>query len=362
MRDSNKLVSVIVPAYNVENYIEKSIKSLITQTYNNLEIIVIDDGSSDGTWDRIEALMSKDNRIKGFRLENSGVSNARNYALNKASGDYCMFLDADDSLTEDAVMTLVNEIENNNTDWVNCQYNRLDEEGQLLEEYSFTKGFIDTSDDDKKLSFIRDKLLEYYVGYEVWNKIFRMSVIKDNKLEFIRDCHIGEDLAFNIEYAYYANSISCIENRLYNYLIRSGSAMDNAGALKKSFDESLIIAKGIKNRFEATFNGSIKDKYYQLFTKIMNHASYGFTAPETASVAETCSDRFFYQKMMEYAVKHKSEFNEFYREDLSKLYWRYCYYILTYLEGNVTGKLYFIFYNLYRRLRKRETIDEWRLT
>ncbi|WP_026669954.1 glycosyltransferase family 2 protein [Butyrivibrio sp. AE3006] len=361
MRESDKLVSVIVPAYNVEKYIEKCVRSVISQTYENLEIIIVDDGSSDSTWDIIRSLMAEDERVKGFKSENGGVSHARNIALENAKGYYCQFVDSDDSLAVDAVQTMVDEIEKAGSDWVNCQYNRLGEDGHSLEEYNFIKGFIDTSDENKKFDFIINKLLEYHVGYEVWNKLFKMSVIQSNGLKFLENCHIGEDFAFNIEYAFYASSISCIENRLYNYLVRPGSAMGSSGALEKSFEESLIIAKGLKNRFESAFIGNTKEKYCQLFVKIMNHASQGYTAPETVKVAAASKDRMIYHSILKMAVDHKNDFKSFYREDLSKLYWRYCYYVLTYLEENNAGKIYFRVYNAYRRLRKRATIEEWRL-
>jgi glycosyltransferase involved in cell wall biosynthesis len=305
--------------------------------------------------------MAEDKRIKGFKSENRGVSHARNTALENAKGYYCQFVDADDCLTVDAVQTLVDEIEKAGTDWVNCQYTRVAEDCHNVEDYNFITGFIDTSDENKKFDFILNMLLEYHVGYEVWNKLFKMSVIEINGLRFLEDCHIGEDFAFNIEYAFYASSISCIENRLYNYLIRSESAMGSSGTLEKSFEESLTIAKGLKNRFESAFNGNTREKYYQLFVKIMNHACLGYSAPETLKVAALSKDKLFYQKILKTAVGHKADFKRFCREDLSNLYWRYCFYVLTYLDGNIIGKIYFRVYDVYRRFRKRATIEEWRL-
>ncbi len=129
---TNKLVSIIIPAFNVENYIEQCLKSVLAQTYSPIEIIVVDDGSKDNTWKHIEMAMKNDSRIRGFHRDNSGVSATRNFALEQAGGEYICFVDGDDYVAADMVATLVETIEVDSSDWVNCQYHRVDDAGNFL--------------------------------------------------------------------------------------------------------------------------------------------------------------------------------------------------------------------------------------
>lgn len=358
MYNEKKVVSIIVPAYNVENYIDRCIESIIAQTYTDIEILIVDDGSTDSTWSHIHSFAEKDQRIRGFKRENAGVSSARNFALSQMKGQYVQFVDADDYLRKDAVETLVNAIESSDASWVNCQYNRIDENNNPLDEYGFTKGLKKTETPEERFHFIRDELLEYYVGYEVWNKLYLASIIMDNRITFDEECHLGEDLEFNICYSFYAASINCIEDRLYYYLVRSNSAMENAKSFSYNFKEHLALSKGIESRFSEVFNGDIKNKYYQLFYKLMLHACFRHTAVEAFQVAKEYDDDF-YKKNLDEALKHKEEFSQLFHPEMAMLFYRYGLYINTYLRRDLKGKIYFKFYNLYRKLRKRETIEEW---
>ncbi len=131
--NNEKLVSIIIPAYNVEKYIDECVSSILAQTYRNIEIIVVDDGSTDSTWRHIQNFVSLDSRVKGFHRTNSGVSTTRNFAIEQASGDYISFVDGDDYVSNDMVATMVDTIERDSSDWVNCQYHRTDDSGNLLE-------------------------------------------------------------------------------------------------------------------------------------------------------------------------------------------------------------------------------------
>ena len=115
---SNKLISIIVPIYNVEQYLTKCVESLINQTYKNIEIILVDDGSTDNSGIIADRLAKKDARIKIFHKENGGLSDARNYGVNKASSDLIMFIDSDDYYELFAVEYLVRVQERYNSDLV----------------------------------------------------------------------------------------------------------------------------------------------------------------------------------------------------------------------------------------------------
>ena len=108
----DKLISVIVPIYNVEKYLTKCIESIINQTYKNLEIILVDDGSPDKSPIICDEYAKKDNRIKVIHKKNGGLSDARNYGMSLATGEYISFIDSDDYVTDDYIMTLYSLIEN----------------------------------------------------------------------------------------------------------------------------------------------------------------------------------------------------------------------------------------------------------
>lgn len=124
------LVSVIIPVYNIENYIENCLNSVVNQTYKNLEIICVDDGSNDKSAEKIKAIAEKDSRVKYFYQKNAGVSAARNLGLQKVTGEYVMFVDGDDYLHFQAVELLLNEIEKYGCDMVCAEHRytqKLDE-------------------------------------------------------------------------------------------------------------------------------------------------------------------------------------------------------------------------------------------
>ena len=117
-----KLVSVIIPAYNIEDYIGRCLDSIISQTYKNLEIIVVDDGSRDYTGEILDNYAKKDRRIKVIHKENGGVSSARNKGIEAAEGDYIGFIDGDDLIEPGMYKTLVDLLEEENADIAHCGY------------------------------------------------------------------------------------------------------------------------------------------------------------------------------------------------------------------------------------------------
>ncbi len=360
MEEMNKLVTIIIPAFNVEKYIGRCLESVLAQSYSHLEIIVIDDGSSDNTWQVVSSYADRDDRIKAFHRNNSGVSASRNFAIDQSSGHYIQFVDADDYIRSDAVEIMVKALESSGASWVNCQYNRLDEADNKLEEYSFINGFIVTDTKDKRFRFIRDELCDYRVGYEVWNKLFIASIIKENSLTFSEDCRIGEDLAFNICYGFFADSINCIDDRIYNYLIRSDSAMGTVGSLEKNIEEHLLLCKAVEKQLDKAQMSAYKDCFYQLFYKLLIHASCGYTARETVEVVKNLNDSYYIDNMQE-ALTHKNELIELVRPEVSKLYYKYVLYVVSDIKHNKFQKLYLKLFDIYRVLRRRPTIEEWRI-
>lgn len=227
-------ISIIVPAYNVQKYIKQCLESIINQTYKNLEIIVVNDGSKDKTLDIIESIAKDDSRIIVINQENQGVSASRNNALKGVDGDFVMFVDSDDWLDLDACEVLLKEAVKENADIVMCGYVR-EYENTSLPKASF--------DEDKiifKCEDVKSKLHRRIFGplgnelsapeklnaiTTIWGKLYKASVLRD--LEFVPYEEIGmcEDGYFNIFAFEKTKKAVFIKKFLYHYrkVISGGS-------------------------------------------------------------------------------------------------------------------------------------------
>lgn len=190
-----RLVSVIIPVYNKKDYLKRSVYSIINQDYSALEIIIIDDGSTDGSSNLCDHFGMIDNRIRVVHSENRGVSSARNTGINLAKGFYIAFFDADDEAESNWISKLVNNIEEKSAQLSICSVQKEDMEGNKISVHGF--------DDDKvyKLNQFHE-LLDKEFFSALWDKLYVASVIKENFLKFDEKTSIWEDLLFNLEYIY----------------------------------------------------------------------------------------------------------------------------------------------------------------
>jgi len=213
----NSLVSIIVPVYNSEKYLNKCIKSILIQTYKNIELILINDGSIDNSGYLCDAYTNIDHRVKVMHVENSGVSSARNKGIEAATGKFIQFVDSDDYIDQNMIQILVNEI-NKNVDIVICGYKRLykDNNGtiavnnsSLYNEVAITK--------KRFLHGIGNLFVNLYINY-LWNKLYVTGIIRKFDIKFDDSINWGEDLMFNLEYMDYCSNITIIDKHLYNYI------------------------------------------------------------------------------------------------------------------------------------------------
>ena len=198
-----KKVSIIVPCYNVEKYIESCLNSLINQEYKNIEILCIDDGSKDNTKEIIENFLEKDKRIQYFYKENGGLSSARNYGLKYVDGYYCCFIDSDDYVDSTYVSKLVNSIEKNNSKMAVCEFDRV-----------YGKHITHKE--------MKMKDIENYIVPAAWNKMFISDYFKD--LSFPEGLWY-EDLATIPKYIMKHNKVSIVNESLYFYIQNPKSIM-----------------------------------------------------------------------------------------------------------------------------------------
>lgn len=208
MEDKTKKVSIIVPAYNVDKYIAKCLNSIILQTYQNIEIIAIDDGSTDKTAIILDDYRRKDNRMIVIHKENAGVSEARNSGIEISNGDYIVFVDADDFLDSKYVEYMLSLANISGSDF--CMSKRC-----------FTKvgECQSVKDDVKKLS--PDKATALLLSPEVivgcWNKMFKRDFLIKNNLRFSSSLFYGEGLHFITRAAELANCVIVGERKVYYY-------------------------------------------------------------------------------------------------------------------------------------------------
>ena len=200
------LISVIIPVLNGERYIERCINSVLNQTYNNIEVIVVDNGSSDNTLDIIKKMATKEPKIKYFSLKKHGVSIARNFGIKNSQGDYIMFLDCDDTLDKDMINGML-QVAKNNYEIVKCGY-KLIRKNQS--EFYGIK--------EKKYEINEDFWNDFFSSYnfnQVWGQLIKKSICE--KISFNEDIAMAEDYLFNYYLYNEVQSIYVIDNKYYNY-------------------------------------------------------------------------------------------------------------------------------------------------
>lgn len=230
------LVSVVVPIYKVEEYIDKCITSILCQTFRDIEIILVNDGSPDKCGQVAEAYASKDPRIKVIHKENGGLSSARNVGIGVAIGDYILFVDADDWIDPNMIEKMYSASKVADADLVICNYRRIykdrEEEDVLhLENQSFNINDMGLAE------YFYSYYFPYVHGHEVWNKLYKREIIIKNDLIFEKNVEVfSEDLLFNLYFLCHINVMVSLKASFYNYLQRDNSIMNSSQPnLKQSY-------------------------------------------------------------------------------------------------------------------------------
>lgn len=235
----NPLVSIIVPVYNVEEYLDECVESLANQTYPDIEIILVDDGSPDNCPQICDKWALCDNRIKVIHKENGGVSSARNAGLDVANGEWIWFVDSDDTVEANALEELLS-----NTD-----------DADLI---VFASSTDELYTKDEK--FFDEYYFKYRFGFGPCNKLYRKSIIKDNGLQFDTQETVGEDLLFNITYYQYANTYRFIMPNYYHYRVRENSAMQSNN--EKRIEQQLRLYSKIYDIYRDNLDERILAQLY----------------------------------------------------------------------------------------------------
>ncbi|MEI0487427.1 glycosyltransferase family 2 protein [Brachyspira intermedia] len=225
----NNFISVIIPVYNAEKYIEKCLISLMNQTYKNIEIICVNDGSTDNSYSLLEKFSKQDTRIKIFSHENSGPAKTRNVGLENSTGDYIMFCDADDYYSDNMCELMLTTLLNENVDFVSCSTNVIDYfDSKFRKPTEFV--YYNVKHDGKHL------INEYPIfdfNFVIWNKIFKKSILDKYSIKF----PIGfehDDSNFVLKYVSVSKSYYGLDIKLYNYQIININSIMNLFFLEKT--------------------------------------------------------------------------------------------------------------------------------
>lgn len=248
--EDDLLVSVIVPVYNLENYLERCVQSILVQTYKNVEIILVDDGSTDHSKAVIEQLMQQDNRVKGVFKKNGGVTSARLAGVKKAKGTFIGFVDGDDEIEADMYELLVKNAEKYQADISHCGYQMQFADGRI--HYFYNTGTIREQDN---ITGLKDLLEGDLIEPGLWNKLYHRKLFDNLLNNNLMDCSIkiNEDLLMNY-YLFKEAEKSIFEDVCkYHYLIRQASAsrrMINKNKIEDPIKVKRIIFNQIDNELK----------------------------------------------------------------------------------------------------------------
>ncbi|MDO4414812.1 MAG: glycosyltransferase family 2 protein [Erysipelotrichaceae bacterium] len=247
-------VSIIIPVYNAEKAIGRCIDSILTQEFTDFELILINDGSKDGSAAILDEYAAKDPRIQVIHKENSGVSATRNLGLEKAKGKYIQFLDADDWMTSDSTKLLYRAMKEDECDLVVAGFYRV------VGDRVARKSSIDA---DKLLSlreyseYMMENPADYYYGV-LWNKLYRADIIREHQIRMDEKLSFCEDFVFNLDYLLHVNKIRTLNVPVYYYVKTEG------GLVSKNLNPVRLIQMKL----------SVFTYYSRFFKDVLNEEQY----------------------------------------------------------------------------------------
>ncbi|MGY4105400.1 glycosyltransferase [Ignavigranum ruoffiae] len=254
----SSLVSIIVPIYNAMPYLEQCIASICQQSYNHFELILIDDGSTDESFDHAQSWASQDHRIKLYQQVNSGVSSARNKGLEYAKGDYILFVDSDDYIEAHCLQYLLDLAQSlTEKDLINFSY--------VVEDASQSTQMGQTLVENKliPLDQLARKFWTYYqqgITNSPCNKLYHHQIIKEHQLRFPEKMRMGEDLIFNLNYFQYIDHILFTSEPLYHYRMHEQQATKRPDP---SISQDILVFLPKVEEFIRQFAGSAYLPTYQ---------------------------------------------------------------------------------------------------
>lgn len=322
------MVSIIIPIYNTESYLDECLQSVINQTYQDWELILVDDGSTDRSKEICIKYQEKDKRISCIFQSNHGVSYARNQGLRKAKGKYVYFMDSDDiaepNLLEKAVDNMADldmvyfNIVTFSENSTGCQFSKV------------YQGLTIFYENRKRQEFILKQYLNFKLCYFSCNKLYSLNIIKNNHISFDEKVSIGEDLGFNLTFLLYAKKIKGLPDILYRYRKRNGSAMNTVGKLQLRLNDFSLMLERIQ--FHAKKYGMSQAEFSLIFMKTMDNQYKKCTnRKEFKPYVQLVQNRKFLAYQTVDALSHPLRFIQVFGNAEAKMKWIDYTYIIKYL-------------------------------
>lgn len=242
------MVSIILPVFNAERFLSQCLDSILRQTYQEWELIAVDDGSKDGSIEILKSYEKRDNRIHIISKENEGVSIARNVALEQTHGDYIYFVDSDDIVMHEALMILVKAMDCSNATFVKSDFLPIDEQGKqvFINKKQVIRRRYDGRVMDSEKFFKKILMKEYFL----WTCLFQKDIIVKNHIQFIPHCRLMEDAAFVADYLLYSDRNVYKDACVYGYRKYEGTV----SAVNKDYTEDMNLIKKHIKQYPKSYN------------------------------------------------------------------------------------------------------------
>lgn len=303
-------ISVVIPIYNAEKYLERCLSSVLNQTFRDIEIIGVNDGSTDKSYEILQDMAEKDDRIRPYSKNNGGAPSAWQYGLDKATGKYLIFLDADDWIEPTMYETLYTSIVEEKADMsVVGYYKDYDDRNEPMVNIWDISHICEDTEQLFRYAFIRDKYRNY--GAFIWNKLIRMDLIRDNDIQFDQSIARGADVSFFSDTAVKVKRMVYTDECLYHYtqwnmsLTKVLSYEKSAGIMKAYED---VIRKG-----EALSFSDESMNYIKRF--------YAYHAGQLMDWALAQRDAGLIKKSRGFLLKYYDEYVVMNKEDCKRIEW-----------------------------------------
>lgn len=323
------LISVVVPVYNVEKYLNRCVESIVNQTYKNLEIILVDDGSTDSSPAICDEWAQKDNRIKVIHKKNGGLSSARNAGIKALTGKYVCFIDSDDYIEINTFELMLKSITKDDYDVCICSANLVDKDYNIISKENYKSSTF--SGEEVMKAFLTGKVFE---SISACDKLYKVSVIRNNNITFNEEEKWGEDFPFNYLYFKKVDKLISIDDRLYNYLTKRNGSITNGityGKVMRWENNYKPILLNERNNYGNYIIAL--EKYAQELMKCCRE----LLQSRNAQLINNC-----YQKIVEEIKHHRNEFLSL--KDLSIIL------KLSIIIISISPQLFKTFYLIYKKL------------
>ena len=270
---SEPLVSIIIPVYNAKEYLRRCVDSVLNQEFRNFELILANDGSTDGSGTICDDYRSRDSRVHVIHKENTGVSDTRNRALLLARGVYIQFIDSDDWITPEATHLLIRSMEQYPCDMVISDFYRvsgdhLAHKGDINETRVLTR--------EEFCSFMMENPADFYYGV-LWNKLYKREIIEKNHIRMDTRISWCEDFLFNLEYIRHAHSFYALQAPIYYYVKRKGSLVSQSMNLSSSLRMKINVFEYYQEFYKDIYDqedyNNIRSQLYRFLLSVAKDGS-----------------------------------------------------------------------------------------